>query len=191
MFSFLFVLFSLHKWKNASGKAAHIWIPQLHTKMSPNSQPVPSPFLKRDTLIPCAFLFISCLSWRQKYWVLVSLSDFKAGRKGQLCENREVTPGKKGGGWAARLLRNLRGLPCPGLPLPPRESWPGLDPNSMPHSTAMWGSPRIHHMRLHFRPRGVTWGRREKEENHPPTHFLPRNLTGNGAQEMRIHFLLP
>lgn len=46
LFSFLFVLFSLHKWKNASGKAAHIWIPWLHTEMSPNSQSVPSPCLR-------------------------------------------------------------------------------------------------------------------------------------------------
>ena len=45
LFSFLFVLFSLHKWKNASGQAAHIWSSRLHTGMSPGSQPVPCPFL--------------------------------------------------------------------------------------------------------------------------------------------------
>lgn len=42
----------------------------------------PQPLPQKDTLIPHAFLFISCLSWRQKYWVLVSLSDFKEERKG-------------------------------------------------------------------------------------------------------------
>lgn len=80
LFSFLFVLFSLHKWKNALGKVAHIWIPQVHKEVSPNSQQ-PQALPPRDTLIPRAFLFISCFSPRQKYWVLVSLSDFTVGRK--------------------------------------------------------------------------------------------------------------
>lgn len=61
----------------------------------------PQPLPWKDTLIPDAFLFISCLSWRQKYWVFVSLSDFKAERRGQICENRGVSPGEKGGRRAA------------------------------------------------------------------------------------------
>ena len=88
--------------------------------------PLPLPW--KDTLIPHAFLFISCLSWRQKYWVLVSLSDFKAGRKGQLCENEEVSPGEKGGQRAAQLIRSpsrCRVL-SRGLPATQRELiWPG------------------------------------------------------------------
>lgn len=59
LFSFHFVLFSLHKWKNALGKVAHIWIPQVHKEVSPNSHQ-PQALPRRDTLIPHAFLFISC-----------------------------------------------------------------------------------------------------------------------------------
>ena len=72
--------------------------------------PLPLPW--KDTLIPHAFLFISCLSWRQKYGVLVLLSDFKAGRKGEVCENGEVSPGDQGGQRAASTA-----APCPGGPL--------------------------------------------------------------------------
>lgn len=88
--------------------------------------PLPLPW--KDTLIPHAFLFISCLSWRQKYWVLVSLSDFKAGRKGQLCENEEVNPGEKGGQRAAQLIRSPSRccVLSRGLPATQRELiWPG------------------------------------------------------------------
>lgn len=59
LFSFHFALFSLHKWKNALGKVAHIWIPQVHKEVSPNSHQ-PQALPRRDTLIPHAFLFISC-----------------------------------------------------------------------------------------------------------------------------------
>lgn len=63
---------------------------------------------------PCAFLFISCFSPRQKYWVLVSLSDFKAGRKGQLCKNRGQLR-RDGGGEAETLLGDQVG-PHQGTP---------------------------------------------------------------------------
>lgn len=58
----------------------------------------PQPLPQRDTLIPHAFLFISCLSWRQKYWVLVSLSDFKAGGKGSFVRTDRSAWRNKGGG---------------------------------------------------------------------------------------------
>lgn len=63
---------------------------------------------------PCAFLFISCFSPRQKYWVLVSLSDFKAGRKGQLCKNRGQLR-RDGGGEAETFLGDQPG-PDQGAP---------------------------------------------------------------------------
>lgn len=86
---------------------AHIWISQVHKEVSPNSQQ-PWALPRRDTLIPRAFLFISCFSPRQKYWVLVSLSDFKAGRKGQLCKNRGHLR-RDGGGEAETLLGDQLG----------------------------------------------------------------------------------
>lgn len=85
--------------------------------------PLPLPW--RDTLIPHAFLFISCLSWKQKYRVLVLLSDFKAGRKGEVCENGEVSPGDQGGQRAASTA-----APCPGGP--PKGAGLACTPSTMP-----------------------------------------------------------
>lgn len=145
--------------------------------------PLPLPW--KDTLIPHAFLFISCLSWRQKYWVLVSLSDFKAGRKGQLCENEEVSPGEKGGQRAAQLIRSPSRccVLSRGLPATQRELiWPG--PQALCPPLQLSRGDHQGHITslkwLHFRPRGKTWVRREGSERPiPPT----RNLAGKGAQE--------
>lgn len=86
----------------------------------------------KDTLIPHAFLFISCLSWKQKYWVLVLLSDFKAGRKGEVCENGEVSLGDQGGQRAAQLR---------GAPLHPDQGDPWDQKTSHPREL-VWPAPQ-------------------------------------------------
>lgn len=96
-FSLCFI-FSAQMEKRIGQRSSHLDPSEPHRDVT-QLLACPQPLPQRDTLIPHAFLFISCLSWRQKYWVLVSLSDFKAGRKGQLCENREVTTG--GGAWGS------------------------------------------------------------------------------------------
>lgn len=91
----------------------------------------PLPLPSKDTLIPHAFLFISCLSWRQKYWVLVLLSDFKAGRKGEVCKNGEVSPGDQGGQRAAQL-RGAPLHPIQGVPWPLKGAGLACSPSTMP-----------------------------------------------------------
>lgn len=172
-FSFCFI-FSAQMEKCIRQSSSHLDPSAPHrdvTQLPACSQPLP----QRDPLIPRAFLFISCLSWRQKYWVLVSLSDFKAGRKGSFVRTERSAPVRTGAGG---LVRNFCGLGqavrCYNLPRvdlvyalspPCPPSWsevgqPSL--HSMKWGSPQWlvGSPRTHPMLLCFRPRGIIWGRR-------------------------------
>lgn len=134
--------------------------------------PLPLPW--KDTLIPHAFLFISCLSWRQKYWVLVLLSDFKAGRKGEVCKNGEVSPGDQGGQRAAQL-RGAPLHPIQGVPWPLKGAGLACSPSTMPSFSCCVEIAKDISQTAAFQtpcPRGMTWGHlergRRKRAPHPP-----------------------